>query len=174
MEFLNPEQVLNQIELGSNMTAADFGCGSGGWAIPLAQRLKTGKVYAIDVQEEALSALRTKMEMAKINNIKPIKADLEQGPGSSIQSNLLDLVLLTNLLFQIKDKKAIIEEAKRVLRTGGRLLVVDWKKDSPLGPKEGRIEPLEVKELAQSSGFVLDKELVAGSYHYGLVFLKIS
>ena len=112
--------------------------------------------------------------MAKINNIKPIKADLEQGPGSSIQSNLLDLVLLTNLLFQIKDKKAIIEEAKRVLRTGGRLLVVDWKKDSPLGPKEGRIEPLEVKELAQSSGFVFDKELVAGSYHYGLVFLKIS
>jgi len=174
MEFLNPEQVLNQIELGSNMTAADFGCGSGGWAIPLAQRLKTGKVYAIDVQEEALSALRTKMEMAKISNIKLIKADLEQGPGSSIQSNLLDLVLLTNLLFQIKDKKAIIEEAKRVLRTGGRLLVVDWEKDSPLGPKEGRIEPLEVKELAQSSGFVLDKELVAGSYHYGLVFLKIS
>jgi ubiquinone/menaquinone biosynthesis C-methylase UbiE len=172
MDFLNPEQVLNQIELGSNMTAADFGCGSGGWAIPLAQKLKTGKVYAIDIQEEALSALRTKIEMAKINNIKLIKADLEQGLGSSIQNSLLDLVLATNLLFQATHKEKIIDEAKRVLRQGGRLLVVDWKAEAPLGPKEGRIGPLEVKELAKNADFALDKEIEAGSYHYGLIFLK--
>jgi hypothetical protein len=51
-------------------------------------------------------------------------------------------------------------------------LVIDWKTEAPLGPKEGRIEPSEVKDLARNTGFILDKEIEAGSYHYGLIFLK--
>ena len=47
--FLNPQEVLNHLELEGDMVAADFGSGSGGWAIPLAKRLKFGKVYAIDI-----------------------------------------------------------------------------------------------------------------------------
>ena len=43
-EFLNPEQVLKQLDLKEEMTAADFGSGSGGWAIPLAKILKEGKI----------------------------------------------------------------------------------------------------------------------------------
>ncbi|MDP3093917.1 MAG: class I SAM-dependent methyltransferase [bacterium] len=172
MEFLNPEQVLNQLELSESMLAADFGCGAGGWAIPLAKKLRTGKVYAIDIQEEALSALRTKIDTARLNNLKLIRADLEQGVGSSIQANLLDLVLETNLLFQANDKKKVVEEAKRVLKQGGELLVVDWKPQAKMGPEGGRISPSEVEELAKSLGFVLDREIEAGSHHYGLLFKK--
>ncbi len=173
MEFLNPEQVLNQLDLSrSGMLAADFGCGIGGWAIPLANKLKDGRVYAIDVQEQALSALKMKAEMAKATNIKTIKANLEVGLGSLIQNNLLDLVLLTNLLFQIKNKKAIIEEAKRVLRPGGQILIVDWKLDSVVGPSENRVDPAKIKEMAGDLGLSLDKEISAGDYHYGLIFIK--
>ncbi|PIP18215.1 MAG: hypothetical protein COX42_02130 [Parcubacteria group bacterium CG23_combo_of_CG06-09_8_20_14_all_35_6] len=172
MEFLNPEQILNQLELTSNTMAADFGCGVGGWAIPLANKLKDGRVYAIDVQEEALSALKMKAEITKITNIKTIKANLEVGLGSLIQNNLLDLVLLTNILFQVKNKKAILEEAKRVLRTGGRILIIDWKLDSAVGPSEGRVDPAEIKEMIKNLGFSFDKEILAGNYHYGLIFTK--
>lgn len=175
MDFLNPEQVLNQLELANSMMAADFGCGVGGWAIPLANKLKDGRVYAIDIQEDALSALKMRADMAKVNNIKPVKADLEgglKGPGSLIQNNLLDLVLMTNLLFQAKNKKTIIGEAKRILRPGGQLLVVDWKLEAKMGPEGGRISPSEVKELAKSLDFVLDREIEAGSHHYGLLFRK--
>lgn len=175
MDFLNPEQVLNQLELANSMLAADFGCGVGGWAIPLANKLKDGRVYAIDVQEDALSGLRMKADMAKVRNIKPIRADLEgglSGHGSLIQNNLLDLVLMTNLLFQAKNKKTIIEEAKRILRPGGQLLIVDWNPNSPVGPSKGRIDPDTVKTMVQGMGFSLKKEVTAGSYHYGLVFIK--
>ena len=48
------------------MIAADFGCGSGGWAIPLAKKLEEGKVYAIDILEEPLSALRARAKLEKI------------------------------------------------------------------------------------------------------------
>ena len=172
MEFLNPEQILNQLELTDGMLAADFGCGIGGWAIPLANRSKDGRVYAIDVQEEALSALKMKAEMAKITNIKTIKANLEIGLGSLIQNNLLDLVLLTNILFQVKNKKAIIEEAKRILRPGGRILIIDWRLDSAVGPLENRVDPVTIKEIAGELGLSFSKEISAGNYHYGLVFIK--
>ncbi|PIP24588.1 MAG: hypothetical protein COX33_01180, partial [Candidatus Nealsonbacteria bacterium CG23_combo_of_CG06-09_8_20_14_all_36_125] len=52
MEFLNPSEVLKQLNLKKNMVAADFGSGSGGWAFPLAKKLEEGKVYAIDILEE--------------------------------------------------------------------------------------------------------------------------
>ena len=165
---------MNQLELRENMTAADFGSGSGGWAIPLAKKLVSGRVYAVDIQEEALAALRTKADSLKLNNIKSIRADLEQSLGSSIQSGLLDLVLLTNLLFQVKHRQEILSEAKRALRPGGRLLLVDWRPEALVGPTEGRIPLTEAKEMVQGAGFEFEKEVSAGAYHYGLVFLKAS
>ena len=64
--FLNPEEVLDQLDLKVNMVAAEFGCGSGGFAIPLAKKLDEGLVYAIDIQESPLSALKS---MALVENI---------------------------------------------------------------------------------------------------------
>ena len=61
--FLNPSEVLESLELRKDMIAADFGCGSGGWVIPLAKKLEEGKVFAIDILEEPLSALRAKIKL---------------------------------------------------------------------------------------------------------------
>jgi len=110
--------------------------------------------------------------MAGVRNIKPLRADLESGLGSLVQSNLLDLVLMTNLLFQAKNKKALFQEAQRILRPGGQLLVVDWKLDAAMGPEEDRVEPEQAKVLAKDAGFSFVKQTVAGAYHYGLVFIK--
>jgi ubiquinone/menaquinone biosynthesis C-methylase UbiE len=170
--FLNPNQALGHLKLKSDMTAADFGCGSGGWAIPLAKRLEDGTVYAIDILEEPLSALRSKMNLEKIRNIRTIRSNVENKNGSTLPNSSVDLVLMTNLLFQIEDKKAVISEAKRVLKNGGKILVVDWKEDSPQGPEKGRVSEKEVKKITEDLGFDLEKEFEAGIYHYGLVFVK--
>ena len=171
-EFLNPEQALNQLELNEKMTAADFGSGSGGWAIPLAKVLKEGKVYAIDILEEALSALKGKADLLKLSNIETIRADLEKDNGSTLENDSLDLILITNLLFQVEAKGKILEEAERVLKNDGKILVVDWKTDSPLGPKQGKISAEEVKKLAEKLKLEFKKEIRAGDYHYALLFEK--
>lgn len=152
------------------MVAADFGSGSGGWAFPLAKKLEEGKVYSIDILEEPLSALRAKAKLEKIFNIETIKSNVEK--GSKLFNESCDLVLMTNLLFQCEDKKKVIEEGKRVLKPGGKILVVDWKLDATLGPEKGRVSPEEVKETALDLNLRIEKEFEAGSYHYGLVFLK--
>ena len=167
--FLSPSEVLKNFELRKDMTAADFGCGSGGWVIPLAKKLEEGKVFAIDILDEPLSALRAKIKLEKFLNIEVIKADIEK--TSRVLKNSCDLILMTNLLFEVADIKKVLEEGKRVLKAGGKILVVDWKKDAPLGPKE-KILPEKVKEIAQELDLELEKEFEAGLYHWGLILRK--
>ena len=192
--FLNPEEVLIQLELRKEMTAADFGSGSGGWAIPLAKKLEDGKVYAIDVLEEPLSALKSKAKIERVGNIETIRANIEGREGSGLKENLLDLVLMTNILFEVENKKVVFDEAKRVLKKNGKILVIDWKPESAVGPKEKRVSPEEVKKVAEEIGLKLEKpstkaklgagpvphrnevsgagEFQAGDYHYALIFTK--
>jgi ubiquinone/menaquinone biosynthesis C-methylase UbiE len=168
--FLNPNEVLNQLEIKEGMIAADFGSGSGGWAIPLAKRLKSGKVYAIDVQEEMLSALRGKAEIENIFNIETKRTDVAK--GTEIRANSLDLVLLTNILFQNENKEKILSEATRVLSPGGQILAVDWLERAAMGPTGGRVSAEEVKRIAKEIGLKVQKEFNASAFHWGLIFSK--
>jgi len=169
MVFLDPKQVLNKLKIKKDFIAADFGCGSGGWVLPLAEMLEDGKVYAIDLLEEPLSALRSKMKTFNVLNVEPVQADVEK--NSKLFDNSCDLVLMTNLLFQVDDMNKVLEEAKRVLKERGRILIVDWQHGSALGP-ENKISVNKVKEVAEKIGFNLEKEFEAGIYHWALIFVK--
>jgi len=171
-DFLNPEEILDNLELSPNMVAAEFGCGSGGFAIPLAKKLDEGLIYAIDIQQAPLSALKSRILVENIINIKIIRSDLEKPRGSTLSPDSLDLVFIPNVLFQVKDKSAIISEAERVLKNKGKLIVIDWLPEATQGPAQGRISSEEVKDMAKDSGLKLEKEFEAGKYHYGLVFAK--
>jgi ubiquinone/menaquinone biosynthesis C-methylase UbiE len=171
--FLNPKEILNQLDLKKEMTAADFGSGSGGWAIPLAKILKDGKVYAIDILEEPLSALKNKSEIEGIDNIETIRSDVESKENLKLKDGVLDLVLMTNLLFEVKNKKRVIGEAKRVIKKGGKILVIDWLEKTALGPEGKRTSTEEIKNLAKELDLKIEKELKAGPYHWGIILTKI-
>jgi len=171
MEFLNPEKILEKLNLRENQIAADFGSGSGGWAIPLARILKRGKVFAIDILEEPLSVLSLKLKTEKIYNVEIRKADVEE--KVPLLPEFVDLVLMTNLLFECKNKRKVLEEGKRILKKGGKILVVDWKEDLPkeIGPEE-KVKKEEIKEIAKELGLKLKEEFEAGDFHFGLIFEK--
>ena len=169
--FLDPQQTLQQLELTPEMIAVDFGSGSGGWAIPLAKILEKGLVVAVDIQEEPLSALQAKAKMVSLKNIRTIRADVES-ENVRVDANFCDLALLTNILFQAEDKTAVLKQAARALKSGGKLLVVDWLAGAALGPKQGRVPPEQVKEIAKALGLDFEKEISVEQFHYGLVFVK--
>ena len=172
ISFLNPEEALNQLDLRTDMAAADFGCGSGGFAVPLAKRLEDGLVYALDVQKQPLSALKSRVLTEKVTNIRLILCDLEKPKGSTLTDFSLDLVLIVNALFQVGRKNAIISEAKRILKEQGKLVIIDWLPKAVQGPAKARISPAQVKEIAKKQGFKLEREFETGKYHYGLIFEK--
>jgi len=171
MMFLNPKQTIDNLDfLEPNMIALDVGSGSGGFTIPLSRKLEDGKVYAVDIQEEPLSALRSKLDGERIYNVELVLADIQK--GVRIADNKIDFVILSNVLFEIEDKEAVFKEVKRVLKDEGHLLVIDWKESSKIGAKELVISKEEIQLKLEELGFKLEKDFNLGNYHFGLIFRK--
>ena len=120
MDFLSIEDTLLHLDIKPGMTACEFGCGSAHFTLTLAKKLRGGRVYALDIQEEKLSALKNVSTSKKHHNVVTMLSDLEAPGGSGLKSNSLDIVVIPNLLFQSEKKYAIIkpkifEAPKRVI-----------------------------------------------------------
>jgi len=76
--WLNLEEILEKVEINSNFIAADIGCGSGVFTIPLSYKVK--KVYAIDVQKEMLEFVENKIKKYQIKNIELKLAEENEVP----------------------------------------------------------------------------------------------
>lgn len=175
--FLDPGKIVMEFDIQEGMSVADFGCGTGYFTILLGQKVgKDGKVYALDVQEPPLDSVRAKAKAAGLENIETVRANLEVLGGSRLPDNSQGMVLLANILFQSTKKAEIINEATRVLKIGGSLIIIDWKRSAGgFGPPdELRTEQADMRALVSAEKFSFQKDIDAGSFHYGMVFQKIT
>ncbi len=176
MSFLNPESVVKQISFEQGMRVADLGAGTGAFTIPAAKRVgERGRVYAVDVNQDLLLAIKSTAMREKLSNIEIIRGDIETPGGTSLADGSVGMAILANVLFQTEKKEAVTSEIKRILLPRGIVLVVDWKASfKGLGPRESDVAKEEdVKKLFLNSGFALYNEIDAGEYHYGLLFNKL-
>ncbi len=163
-DFLNPKRVIENLSLREEMDVVDFGCGSGGWVIPIAKKIKNAKIYAVDILEAALSALKSNAEMERVYNIRTIRCDVER--GTDLNSESMDLVIASNLFFQVDDKEAVVREAQRLLRREGELIVVDWK------IKEDNAEE-RLHKIIEENNFKFIKKINVGESHFANLYEKI-
>ena len=173
--FAHPTHNVRSLGISPGMKIADFGSGSGAYALAIAESLcNSGHVYAIDVQRDLLRRTKNEAHKRGFRNVEVIWGDLEYAGATKIADGLLDMVLISNLLFQINEKNAVIKEAWRVLKPGGRLVIIDWSDSfGGTGPQEVDVVTKEAAEsLATSNGFDSVGEFPAGSHHYGLVFKR--
>ncbi|HXV27295.1 MAG TPA: methyltransferase domain-containing protein [Candidatus Paceibacterota bacterium] len=172
--FLDTERIAGELGIAEGMHVGDFGCGSGYFTVSAARRVgPEGRVYAVDVQTGPLEAVVAKGQQAGLENIVPVRADLEVLGGTNIPADALDVVLLANVLFQSQKKDAIVKEAQRTLKAGGRLLVIDWKKGAGGAvPDELRSDPEAMKKLVTGTGFSHERDVDAGPFYFGQVFRK--
>ena len=172
---MNPDKIVSEFGIKEGMMVADFGSGAGYFTILLAQRVGTnGKVYALDIQESALDNVRVKAKSAGLENVETIRSNLEVLGSSGLADNSQDIVLLANILFQSEQKAEIIKEAVRVLKDGGFLVVIDWKRAAGgFGPPDNlRTDEIAMRSLVLGEGLVFENDIDAGQFHYGLKFRK--
>jgi len=158
------------------MEIADLGSGSGAYSLATAKALvSTGKVYAIDINKDLLNKLRNEGVKKGLYNIEVIWGDIDKFGGTKLRDYSVDMALLCNILFQLENKSEVVKEIKRILKPGGRVLVVDWSDSfGGLGPKPQAIVRRDVAlEMFEKNGFHLDREISAGSHHYGLILKKL-
>ena len=171
--FAHPRNNVAALAIEPGMIVADFGAGSGAYTLGMAEALgNSGRVYAVDVQKDLLRRIHTEAHKRGLDAvIEFIWGDLEAPGGSKIADGILDLVLVSNLLFQVPDKAAIFREARRVLKLTGRLAVIEWSGSfGGMGPqREDVVTKDAVLALAQSASFTLTREFEAGAHHYGLL-----
>jgi len=175
--FMNPDKIAGGVGIKEGMSIADFGSGAGYFTILLGQKVGlSGKVYALDIQESALDNVRVKAKAAGLDNVEMIRSNLEVLGSSGLTDNSQDMVLLANILFQSDKKGEIIKEAVRVLKSGGTLVVIDWKKAAGQGgfgpPDDLRTDETVMRSLALREGLVFENEIDAGQFHYGMKFKK--
>lgn len=173
-KFINPALVIAQTGLTKGQVAADLGCGSGFYIIPAAQLVgNEGMVYAVDVQEAKLAATSSLVQQMGYKNVKFLRADLSK-PLMSPEPHSCDLVVIGNILHEIDSPEALLQNAYRLLKVDGRLLVVEWKKEiTPLGPPvEKRLSQQQLEVLLMRVGLRKEKELETDGYHYSVLFRK--
>ena len=171
--FAHPRRNVAALGVEPGMSVADFGSGSGIYVLHIAEALENaGHVYAIDVQRDLLQRIKNEAHRRGFKNVEIIWTDLEHKGASKIADGKLDLVLISNLLFQVENKAALFHEAARILRPAGRLAVIDWSDSfGGMGPQKADVVAKEkALALAQEQGFELQREFPAGAHHYGLIF----
>lgn len=175
-ELLSVPALLKQLDLKAGQKIADLGCGRTGYFVFPAAKLVGGPglVYAVDILKSVLQLISSRAREEGLDNIRTIWSNLEIYGAAKISADSLDAALLINTLFQTKEDKTVMKEAIRLLKKGGKLLVVDWNQaPMPFGPPIiDRVKEEGVRRIAKELDLKLIQSFAAGPYHFGLVFEK--
>lgn len=167
----DPQMLLRTADVGPGYVVLDVGAGTGYLSLPAGARVApTGRVFAIDVQSEMIQKLRRRLREQRLANVFPVLSNEEH---IALSDNIADAAFMVNVLHEVEGGHTLAE-VYRILRSGGTLLVVDWKKESMEKgpPKEERLSDAEATTLVERTGFDLTRSPAVGPYHYGLLFTK--
>jgi ubiquinone/menaquinone biosynthesis C-methylase UbiE len=142
---LRPFQLLKQkAGVKPGMTCIDLGSGTGTFTFPLLACVGAeGTVYAVDDSEEMQGYIRSKNPPP---NLILTHSDVRR---TGLDDGIADLCLLSSILHEVDRPAELLAEAFRLLRPGGRVLVVEWKAQlsSPGPPQELRLSREKVEGL---------------------------
>ncbi len=117
----NAAEVLASIGVAEGRTVLDYGCGRGGFAIAAARIVgANGKVYALDVDANALKALRRDAGHAGLHNIRTALPSKSDPPAAAVPGPM-DVILLYDVLQLVDDKRPLLRALARMLKPDGVL-----------------------------------------------------
>jgi ubiquinone/menaquinone biosynthesis C-methylase UbiE len=162
----NPEEILQNSGVQAGQTLIDIGCGEGFFTLPAARIVgPRGQVYAIDSSSESMEVLKQK---ATAENLKNIHLTVNEAESSLVCEGCADWVFMGIVLHDFQDPEQVLRNAHKMLKTGGRLINLDWKKEAmKLGPPlEKRFDIPKATSLLKKAGFRIEKSENCGPYNY--------
>ena len=122
-DLLRPRlDVLNEAEIQHGFSVLDFGCGPGGYIMPLVKLVgPSGKIYALDIHPLAIRDVKKIATRNGIQNIEAICSDCSTG----LPDNSVDAVLLYDVFHDLTRPDDVLRELHRILKAEGILSFSD-------------------------------------------------
>ncbi len=165
--WLPSAEVVRALDIRIGDTVADIGAGTGYFSVPLAMAVgERGKVYAIDVQAEMLALLQQKLRNRATLNIDLIQAEAD---ATNLPGVCCTLAFLANVWHEFDDRRAVLDEVRRILSPGGRIAVLDWRPDVERDagpPLEHRLRAVDIQDELHLAGFSQTSVANVGQYSW--------
>lgn len=151
-EKLDTFLIMTLSDINLHSTVADIGCGPGFFTLPLAKFLVTGKLFALDIDDEMLDVCRQRVAEARMGNVEVLKCSEFEFP---LEKGSLDGAFMAFVVHQSPDKARLLRAVRELLLPRGWCTILEWyKKETESGPPvERRVDPPELRRLAEEAGF---------------------
>ena len=157
--------------ISKNDKILDLCTGTGTNAINIAKANPSAEIIGVDLSENMLKVAREKADKADTKNIKLYKMDATK---LDFKSNNFDKISLSLILHEMDDelRSKILNEAKRVLKKDGKIIITEWERSTKLS-KRLLFMPIHLLEPKTYREF-LKKDLYSYFAKYGLKIEKIT
>ena len=155
-DLIDAEKLFAALPIAKDSSILDAACGTGAYTLAMAPRCPHGIVYAFDLWEEEID--RLSQAAADANFINIIPSVISISVNLPLNNSSVDICLLATVLHDLVAEGTAyltLREINRVLKSGGLLAVIEFKKRSgqPGPPLKRRISPGELDELLRLCGF---------------------
>jgi len=161
-----PDEVLRALALAPDAVVADIGSGTGYFAVRLARAVPQGRVYGADLEPDMVKFLNQRAAKERLPNL----ASHEAAPDDPRLPAPVDLVLVVDTYHHIGDRERYFGRLREALKPRARVAIIDFKPDSPVGPRSGRIPAAQVNAEMGRAGYRAAVEHNILPYQFFLVF----
>jgi arsenite methyltransferase len=165
-----PDEVIAALGIKKNETLADIGAGSGYFSFRFAPKVGDGgRIYAVDINPDMIVHMNQRIRDKKLKNVATV---LSLPDDPLLMDASINRFFICNTYHHIENRPSYIARMKKMLKPGGQIIVVDYKKEAlPVGPPpEMKMAREDVIKEMESNGFKLAKEHTFLQYQYFLIF----
>jgi ubiquinone/menaquinone biosynthesis C-methylase UbiE len=149
----NTELAISKLPVNKNSVVADIGAGTGYYTFRIAPKVPKGKVYAVEIQDDAIKYLNDRSKKLKQNNIMVVKGS-ELSPN--LPDNAVDLAIMVDVYHELIYPHEMLQAIRRSLKPKGKLLLLEYRAEDP---------KIEIKQLHKMSIVQANKELKSNGFH---------
>jgi len=163
----DPEELIKPY-ITPGMIVLEPGPGMGFFTLPLARRVGSGRVVAVDIQPKMLNALRRRAEKAGLLQRIDVRLAKSDSLGVDDLRDAVDFVLAVAVVHEMPAAENFFSQAAAALRPGGKLLFAE---------PAGHVKPgLFARELdfARKAGLVEENQLAVKRFHAALLTKQVS